>query len=125
MVTVPLSLWAAVPGSCEQQADLQATIPMEHESSASGHALHGSGSIGVTADAAAEPQSQNVHDSMDCDCCGDCLAACTMAGTTALQARQFEPSRTSLSLYFALTRSSQLHSGPDYPSLYRPPIALI
>jgi len=125
MVTVPLSLWAAVPSTCGQQADVQSEIPMEHESSGSGHAHHESGSAEADATPAAEPQSENSHASMNCDCCGDCMEACTMAGTTALQARQFESTANSTSLHFAQTRNSQLRGGPDYPSLYRPPIAQI
>jgi len=123
LVTLPLSLWAAVPEVCESMGESPTEQTAEHESSGSGHAHHGPGSSAAAAPTAVDPEASS-HP-LDCDCCSDCLEACTTSGTTAVQVPHMLTDTFHSELKFAQVRDSQFPNGPDYPSLYRPPISQI
>jgi len=123
LVTLPLSLWAAVPGVCESMGESATEPTAEHESSTGGHAHHGPDSPTAATSIEADPEPSS-HP-LDCDCCSDCLEACTLSGTTAVQARHGLTDTSHSALKFTHAQDSQLPNGPDYPSLYRPPISQI
>jgi len=123
LVTLPVSLWAAVPGVCESMAESPTEPAAEYESSSSGHGHHGPDSSTAATFIEADPEPSS-HP-LDCDCCSDCLEACTMPGATAVQVRPLLTDTSHSALKFTQTQDSQLPNGPDYPSLYRPPISQI
>lgn len=128
LVTVPLSLWASVaaPADCASAMTPPAS-PAPSQIQDDVHAHHG---MDKGADATTDPETadSNHHDSRpgaNEPCCDTCLSACLGSGHSLLPIPLTTVAPSTPDGHFSKTHASQVFPGPDYPSLYRPPISQI
>jgi hypothetical protein len=124
LVTLPVSLWAAVaaPQRCDSEAGSSKVQPM-----ADAHAHHG---MNMPADELQDQEgSGSIHHNSSPvspePCCDTCIAACLANSLTAmtLSVAALEPAAHET--HFNRVLAARFLPGPSYPSLYRPPISQI
>jgi len=122
LVTLPVSLWAAVVVPEHPPGDCGMSVATEGLASASkAHVGH---DMGVSGSLAMDHGPDHQTPTRDEPCCDTtCASACLATGVSALnlQAAALEP--VVHDMHYKLDRATHLLAGPSYPSLYRPPIS--
>lgn len=123
LLTVPLSLWAAVATPKDCSLDQPAEQTRIDDMAA--HAHHGMSPASSEMDDHDNSKSIPADPNAPCSCCNACLAACLASGISVLNLQLQAVDSPAASNYFSKTLASPFLPGPSYPSLYRPPISRI
>ncbi|HKX57318.1 MAG TPA: hypothetical protein VJN01_14505 [Xanthomonadales bacterium] len=128
LVTVPVSLWAAVaaPLDCDS-APAATPTAAQVQPSANPHAHHAK--VTPAAELQDKEGSGSIHHNSNPGsaepCCDTCISACLASSLTAMNLSVAALQSAAPETHFNQVKAARFLPGPSYPSLYRPPISQI